>query len=721
MPYVWPTDLTTQTPHDYTTIPPTSRIQRRMNGEIILTQPSYYVAFCALAGILVAALLYFGESELSKGKRLGLGLLRGIAVSLIAFLLLGPLLRNVDTRTQKPVFLIAEDRSSSIKGTVDSIAPQIDQLQQAISEKYDVQRVGIGERVRSLPDTTIDQATDLSQFFNYAKDNYPPELLGGILLISDGIFNQGSDPSYASAGLTTPVFTIPLGDTTPARDVTIVDALYNRISYLGDKLEIQVDVQATNLSGSSTTLTLSEVSANGRSARLDSKTLTITSKRSFQTARFLVEPKKAGVSRYVIQASGPKDERNKVNNRRTISIDVLDARQQVLILAATPHPDVSALRQSLEGNKNYQTSFTLLQNLTDEVKDADLVIFHNLPAAGKDISAILKQLNKRKVGRLFIAGKTSDKTALNDAQGLFSMKAKGNQVNEVTPKLNGAFTLFTLNEEWNQTIKSWPPVVAPFADYSALSTGDVLLTQRIGRVDTDFPLLAAGEVNGSKVGVFSGQGLWRWRLAEYQQNQTQEVFDGLIASLVQYLALREDKRPFRVTASERLYTTSEDITLQGELYNASYQLINEPDVNLRITNSDGTAYPFLMDKVGSSYRLNAGRLPAGRYDFRASTSYDGTNYTSSGSFNVEARQLESIVTTADWNLLQRISDQQGGRLVLPGMLSSLTEDLLSESAAKPVLYQSVRTRPLIDWPWLLAIALALLAVEWFLRRRLGTY
>jgi len=692
-----------------------------MNGEIILTQSSYFIAFCIFAGVLVAALLYFGEKELPQTTRIGLGVLRGIAVALIAFLLLGPLLRNVDTRTQKPVFLIAEDQSTSVKTSVDSLNQQIDQLAQSVSEKYDVQRIGIGERIRPLPDTTKDLATDLSQLFEYAKDNYPPELLGGILLISDGIYNQGSDPSYASAGLTTPVYSIPLGDTTPARDVTIIDALYNRIAYLGDKLEIQVDVQATNLSGSSTTLTLSELAPNGRTIQLESKSLAIASKRNFQTTRFLVEPKRAGVARYVVQASGPRDERNKINNKRTISVDVLDARQQILILAASPHPDISALRQSLESNKNYETSFKLLQNLTDEVKEADLVIFHNLPSAGKDIGDVLKQLDSRKVGRLFISGKQTNIADLNDAQGLFSITAKGSQVNEVTPKLNGAFTLFTLNEEWNQTIKSWPPAVAPFAEYSALSTGDVLLTQRIGRVDTDFPLLAAGEVNGSKVGVFAGQGLWRWRLAEYQQNQSQEVFDGLISSLVQYLALREDKRPFRVTTSERLYTTSEDITLQGELYNASYQLVNEPDVNLRISNSDGTDYPFLMDKVGNSYRLSVGKLPAGRYDFRASTSFNGTDYTSSGSFNVEERQLESIVTTANWNLLQRISDQQGGRLVLPGAISSLTEDLLSDNVAKPVLYQSVRTRPLIDWPWLLAIALGLLAVEWFFRRRLGTY
>ena len=390
-------------------------------------------------------------------------------------------------------------------------------------------------------------------------------------------------------------------------------------------------------------------------------------------------------------------------------------------MAAAPHPDISALRQSLDKNKNYETNFVLFDELSNEASQADLVIFHNLPAPGKDISLLEKQLNARNIGRWFIAGPPTDTRALNNAQGLLAVDAKTGQVNEVTPKLEGNFNLFTLDENWAQVIKTWPPAIAPFATYSELTAGDVLLSQRIGRVETGYPLLAIGEVNGTKTALFNGHGLWRWRLAEYQQSQTHEVFDGLMAAVVQYLALKEDKRPFQVSTSERVYTTSDNISFQGELYNASFQLVNSPDVNVRISEESGTDYTFLMDKQGQSYRLSAGRLPEGSYSYLATTSYNGEDYSASGSFSVEARQLEAVETTANWNLLTKLSEQQGGSSVAPTELSSLANTLLQDNVAKPILYQTVRTRPLIDWPLLLAIALALLSIDWFVRRRQGTY
>ena len=284
-----------------------------------------------------------------------------------------------------------------------------------------------------------------------------------------------------------------------------------------------------------------------------------------------------------------------------------------------------------------------------------------------------------------------------------------------------SFRLFTLDESWAETINAWPPITAPFAQYGELTAGDALLRQRIGRVDTEYPLLALGEVSGHKEGLMTADGLWRWRLAEYLARENHATFDGIVLATVQYLALREDKRPFRVSASERVYTTSDDVRLQGELYNASFELVNDPDVRLRVVDAAGTDYTYVMDKVGSAYQLRAGRLPAGDYRYTATTDYDGERYEASGGFTVRQLQLEALSETADWDLLRRISRQQGGEVVAASAAASLGALLLGEDAAKPVAYETVRTRPLIDWPWLLAIVLALLAIEWFVRRRLGTY
>ncbi len=692
-----------------------------MDGRLILTQPAGYLALCVLAALVVAGVLYFRELSLRPGVRYGLAALRFTAVGLLAFLLLGPLLRSIDTRTQKPVLLIAEDRSSSVVAEVDSLRPALDRLSRKLAERYDVQRVGVGERVRALPDTTVDEATDLSALFGYAADNYPPELLGGVVLLSDGIVNQGADPNYAAEQLASPVYAVTLGDTTPLRDIAVREVLYNQIAYLGDKLEVQVDVQANNLSGGATDVAVVSVDNRGRTKRLASERITFSKQRDFRTVRFELEPTRAGVQRYRIVASPAGDERNRANNARDLYVDVLDARQQILILAAAPHPDVSALRQTLDGNKNFETRYALLGDFDGKTEAIDLVILHDLPRGSSSIAPLIAELDERNVGRWFIAGPRVDYAGLNDLQGLLSVNARRGEVNEATPKLNASFRLFSLDGAWTQRLASWPPIEVPFAEFGALTTGDVLLRQQIGRVETDYPLLTMGEVNGHKEALFAGEGLWRWRLAEFQEQESQATFDGLVLATVQYLALRQDERPFRVASAERVYTTSDNIRLQGELYNASFELVNEPDVNVRVTDAEGTDYTYLMDRVGSSYLLRAGRLPAGVYRFEASTSYGGEPYTSTGGFTVKALQLEATELTADWSMLDRLSARRGGQAVGAGQIASLGEMLLGERAVPQVQYQSVRTRPLVDWGWLLGILLLLLSAEWFVRRRVGGY
>ena len=687
-----------------------------MDGEIILTQPSAYLILCALGSVAVAALLYFRTPEWPAGARLGMAALRAAALFLLAFLLLGPLLRRVTTRTQRPTVLIAEDVSASAKPATDALRPALDGFAERLTNDFDVERLRIGERVRSSGndvDSLADAATDLSAVFAYARQQYPPELLAGVVVATDGIYNRGADPSYAAAELLNPTYALPLGDTTPQRDIAIRDALYNRIAYLGDELEVQVDVLATGLSGSGATVRLSGGGAN------ETQRLQFRRDRALETARFTVTPKTVGLQRYRLSVPAVAGERNTVNNTREIFVDVLDARQQILLLAEAPHPDVSALRQALDANENYETSYAKLADFDGDVSDVDLVIFHGVTRGAERAATLLRQLNGRGVGRWFITGRQPSAAGLA-LQGLFSLSAKPSS-NVVTPALNPGFRLFSIGEAWAEQLRGYPPVEAPFGDYGPLAGGEVLLTQRVGRVETDYPLLAMGEVAGAKTGVFAGEGLWRWRLAEYQATGQHAAFDEMVLATVQYLALRDDKRPFRVTPAQRVFATDEDVRLQGELYNASFRLVNEPDVAVQLTEDGGARYEYVMDKVGGAYQLNAGRLPAGDYRYRASTSFGGEAYTANGAFSIQRVDLEQAVTTADWEVLRRVSQARGGRLVSEAELDALAEELIASSNAKPVLYQQVRTRPLIDWPWLLGIVLVLLAGEWFWRRRLGGY
>ena len=76
-----------------------------------------------------------------------------------------------------------------------------------------------------------------------------------------------------------------------------------------------------------------------------------------------------------------------------------------------------------------------------------------------------------------------------------------------------------------------------------------------------------------------GEGIWRWRLFDQAKNNSTENFEFLFSKLISYLAVKENKSPFKTHLNNE-YTESENIIVLSEFYNSSYDLINTSNVNL---------------------------------------------------------------------------------------------------------------------------------------------
>lgn len=83
-------------------------------AEIIFQTPLWYVGICLLAGIAYAYFLYQPKPIWSKSINYALAAFRGALVSIIAFLLLNPLLRSIQTLSDKPKVVLAIDNSESV-------------------------------------------------------------------------------------------------------------------------------------------------------------------------------------------------------------------------------------------------------------------------------------------------------------------------------------------------------------------------------------------------------------------------------------------------------------------------------------------------------------------------------------------------------------------------------------------------------------------------------
>ena len=688
----------------------------------------WYVLLCFIVALVAASLLYFRTNEFPesyKSWKYGLSFLRFFTVFLIALLLLSPLWRRNITKTQKPVLVIAQDASSSVgdflKNKYPSYLSELNQLVDNLKKEYQVESFSFGERVRNdLPKSFNDKVTDMSELMEDLSSRYAGNTLGGLILASDGIYNQGSNPFYLANKLSTPVYTIGLGDTAVKKDLFINRLFHNQIVYAGDELEVQTDLIAKNLPGKNTKLSLFEVNGNKMNL-LKSENLKIDNSDFFKSVSMNIPSTKPG-TRYLRLIVTPVDgEITKINNTRDFVVTVLDGRQKILILAQSPHPDLGALRHSFIANKNYEVKSILLGEPIPNLAEFDLVILHQLPAPGRNFEPVFKQIKDLGIAQWWIAGAQTDFKALNVFQDLMTLNISSNLGAESEALSNKNFNLFQRDLEWPQKIDLFPPLQVPFGEINAAKLGQILFFQRIKNLSTSYPLMSLGEYGNSRSALFVGDGLWKWRLSDFQLHENHAVFDGLMGKIVQYLSVKRDTRRFRVFVDKPLFDENEPVSFIGELYNASFELVNTPEVSISLKNKDGKIYNFLFSSVGEGYQLSAGILPVGNYVFSAKTSYNGKELLAEGQFLVQPLQLEYINMTADHNVLKALSTESDGQFFEYKELNQLTEVLKKSATLKPVLVTEKSTQTLLSMPFLLLLLMVALSLEWGIRRYIGIY
>jgi hypothetical protein len=691
--------------------------------------PSWYIILCLLLGLAAAMLLYYRSHafrEQSRSLNLLLGTLRFLGISLIALLLLSPLLRNIVRETKKPVVVLAQDVSESVGNSLSEedqaeYEAALQQLQTALGEEYDLQPFSFGSEVREgLSFDFEDKQSNISEVLSSAYNLYSGQNLGAVILATDGIYNEGSNPVYSGGKLGAPVYTIALGDTMPKKDLVVKRVFHNRIAYLGDKFSLEIDLLAENAAGNNSQLRVSKIE-NGNARLLQQQAVPINDNNFFETREIILDADQAGVQRYRISLVGVEGEATTANNSKDIFIDVLDARQKILILANAPHPDVTALRQAISSNKNYEVSTAYISDFTEAPAAYDFIVLHNLPSQTNDASSVFNAIAAEDIPHLFIVGLQTNVNRLNELQPLIDIQLRGGSENQVQAEVAPDFGLFTLSEEVVNNLPNFAPLQAPFGEFRASTEAEVLLYQRIGEVATQYPLLLLGDKGKAKVGVLAAEGIWRWRLFDFLQNQNHDRFNELASKMVQYLSLKEDKRRFRVSLSKNIFDENENIYFDAELYNKSFELVNEPDASLVIRDAEGKEFNYTFNRAGNAYRLNAGILPVGNYTFQASTFYNGERFNYEGQFSVKPIQLERYATTADHNLLRLLSERYGGELVYPADMASIAEKLRTRETLKPVIYETAKTRPVIHLKWLFFLLLLIFTAEWGLRRYFGAY
>ena len=202
----------------------------------------------------------------------------------------------------------------------------------------------------------------------------------------------------------------------------------------------------------------------------------------------------------------------------------------------------------------------------------------------------------------------------------------------------------------------------------------------------------------------------------YANTKNNVAFDELFSKLTQYLVLQEDKSKFRIDYKKQ-FAQNSNIYFEASLYNESYELINDKEISIVIQNEKGDEFDYEFSKSLERYNLNVGILDIGKYTFLAKA--NGSELIRIGSFDVRAIQLEQLYTVANHKLLYQLATASEGKLFFPNQRKELVAKIKNSKNNYKRISTEEKLKGIINIPWILLSLLALISLEWFLRKYNG--
>jgi hypothetical protein len=689
---------------------------------LILESSPAYIFLCLILAAGIAYFLYRATHPWSKSWNYALTVIRFALVFGILFLLLGPIVKQVNNIFEKPLFVILYDNSASIEEVMekdvltklkDDLSAVKEQLEEKDFEVFTTNLQGKQGDTLKFDGTT----TDLHNALKNIHQEYEGRNLAGVILPSDGIYNAGLSPLYGTYKY--PVYTVGIGDTTERSDLAIKNVSYNRIAYQGNKFPVRVELQVRNMPDQTVAV---ELVQNGRVIETQTKKI---GNNQLVVYDFQPVANEQGIQKLDIVVQPKPEEFNKRNNRNSIFVEVVEGKKKILLVAASAHPDIKPLREVVEQNSNYDFLLHIPGVAEEDLKkvkpdEIDLVIFHQVPDVRGKSTAFFQQFLRSKASLLLILGQASDLRTLSQTNMPVKFDSPPREFDQVTPVTNPGFSNFTLTPESATILTDYPPVSVHFGRIKIPLTATPVLFQRVGSVSTEKPLLAIDNQDGKKIGIMLGEGLWRWRLNEFDRTEKTEGFDELFGKLIQYLSTTEDRRKFKSYPTQQDFSDTESVKFESQVYNDIFEPVYGNKIDIAITGDNGakTSYNYVTSPGNTSYEI--GGLKEGVYRYSSRTTINGKSEEARGQFAVVARQTELQNLTADFDLLRKLSSNTGGSFYTARQMEKLKSDI-TKLEARSVIHSEESYNHLVNLKWVFWMFVAMISVEWFARKFFGSY
>ena len=665
-----------------------------------------YILLAIIFSIFISGFQYLYKNKDKSIIKKILFVIRAISIFLILLLFINPKIVKIEFEIIKPKLIILTDNSKSIsklnqKQDVINIVNKI-KFNKELDKKFNLELYSFSDMI-SINDS-LDFSKNSTNIFKslndinkiYKKDIAP------IILITDG--NQTVGKDFSNIKINQSIYPIIVGDTTIFSDIFISQLNVNKYTYLKNKFPVEAFVNYEGEENVSSKLTIRE-----NNKIVFTKNISFDKTNKFKKVNLFIDANKIGIHNYIASLQSIKNEKNKFNNKKSFTVEVLSEQSKIAIISDIKHPDVAMFKRSIESNKQRKI-FILDPKANINLNDYQLIILYQPNVKFKNI---VKNINKLNKNFIIVTGKQTNWNFLNKAQSFFNKKSI-QKTEDYLAFFNTSYSTFITRE---LSFDNFQPLTDYFGNISFLVPHQNILFQKIGNINSKQPLLTTFEKDNRRGAVLFGENIWRWRMSSKIEKKSFQPFDEFINNLVQYLSSNKKANFLEISSKSNFYQ-NETIKISANSFDANYNFDPNAKLWVEIYNKNTKAqfkYPFALNK--NKYEVHISDLDKGNYSFLVFNELNKSKIK--GRFNVLDYNIEDQFINSNKIKLGKLADSNKTKLYYLNNIEELILNLENDNKYKSIQKSKDVITPLIKWKWILGIILLLLSIEWFIRKYKG--
>jgi uncharacterized membrane protein len=723
--------------------------------------PAWGLLLLAVA-VLGLALFTYRRAPASTTRRAALAGLRALALGLVVFCLLGPAARAKTTTHHSAVVAILLDHSRSMAlddGTgrtrLDRASAVVrDSIVPSLSREWPVETLLFGDGLGDTRDVALSPTaarTDLSGAIRATLSRFAPRGLAGIIVVSDGARTDSGDLAELGRQGGTPIVAVGVGS------AGVPDVAVRSVATSESRLDLSlVDVTVTvDATGVTQPFDL-RLLQNGRV--IDRRTLTPNG--AAQTARFTVAPDRDSPTVFTADVPAISGELTAGNNRRSVLVAPPGRRRRLLVLEGAPGFDHAFLTRSWSEDPSLDVDSVVRKGRDERGEDTFFVQAAGIRAEGLaagfpatrealfayDVVVLANQdvrlLSQEQLGWLrdFVGTRGGGLLALG-ARSFDGQALAGTPVEELLPlrpsegggvvlaaSVSGGATerprltadgshhpMMRIGATDEEGARRWNalPALAGHVKLGAARPGAVILAVTDGESGQE-PLVAVQRYGAGRTMIFGGEASWRWKMMLPAGDRTYDRFWRQAARWLS--ADAPDQIALDPIASVE---DNGEVAIAASVRDAGFKAAPDATMVLQLERPDGRREqitPTLADSATARFTARVPSGDAGITRVHAEVSKGGTPIgTADAPFLSGAFDRELADPRLDARTLSLLAESSGGTYLTADHAAEAARFLRSRSGvATPDEWTEI-------WhsPWMLGLIVAVLGVEWTLRRQWG--